>query len=157
MKRGLKKLFSLFISLFLVIVLTGCSNKASLTASDFKSTMEEKEFEVIDTMDQMPQESIVTQSYIALAPKSVYKIEYYNFISEEEAKTFYNTNKKIFEASAGSVSSNKEVTIKNYSKFAMTSNKRYMVVSRIDNTAIYIDADKDYKDTINKILKDIGY
>ena len=156
MKKVLKLLVSISLSLILVLTLTGCK-KTALSPDDFKKKMESKEFEVIDTMDQMPEESIVTQSYLALAPKSVYKIEYYKFSSEENAKNFYSTNKKIFEASAGSVSGEAEVNLKNHSKYSLTSNKRFMVVSRIDDTAVYIDADKEYKDTIKKILKDIGY
>ena len=157
MKKGLKVLFGTLIFLMLILTLTGCKNKKTLSPDDFKKTMEAKEFEVIDTMDQMPEESIVTQSYLALAPKSLYKIEYYKFSSIDEAKNFYSTNKKIFEASAVTGSSHKEVTINNYSKFTMTSGDKYMVISRIDDTAIYIDVDKDYKDTINKILKELDY
>lgn len=35
--------------------------------------------------------------------------------------------------------------------------EKYQVVSRIDNTVIYVDADEAYKDDVKDFLKQLGY
>ena len=35
-------------------------------------------------------------------------------------------------------------------------NGKYMVVSRIDNTVIYVNVNDNYKDTVKDILKELG-
>ena len=49
------------------------------------------------------------------------------------------------------------VELKNYSKYTLLSSGKYMVVSRINNTVIYVNADANYKDNIKNILDELGY
>ena len=46
---------------------------------------------------------------------------------------------------------------KNYSKYTLSSDGKYMIVSRINNTVVYLDVDSSYKDEIKTILNELGY
>jgi len=86
-----------------------------------------------------------------------YQIEFYELSNEENAIDMYATNKIRFETSKGNSSAVTNFDFKNYSKYTLTTNGKYKVLSRIDNTLIYIDVDKDYKDIVKDLLKEIGY
>ena len=47
--------------------------------------------------------------------------------------------------------------MKNYSKYTLQSDNKYMVVSRIEDTVVYVKVDSKYKDQIKDLLKEIGY
>lgn len=42
-------------------------------------------------------------------------------------------------------------------KYTLSSNNKYMVVSRIANTVIFVNVGSQYKDTIQKLLKEFDY
>lgn len=69
----------------------------------------------------------------------------------------YNTNKTTFESQNSNVSASTTVGINNYSTYSLTTNKKYKYLSRIDNTLVYVDVDKSYKDIVQDIMKEIGY
>lgn len=69
----------------------------------------------------------------------------------------FNRNKEIFEDSKSNVSGETSVTRKNSAKFTLNTNNMLKVVSRIDNTLIYLDVDKDKSDEIKTLLKELGY
>lgn len=145
--------------LFIVCIfsLTGCKNKTSLKSNEFKSRMEAKNFIVYDATNQMQSNNYIDKIYVAVQKDSNYQIEYYELKNEDNAISFYNNNKKLFQSSKGSKSEEKSKSVNNYSKYTLETNDSYKVISRIDNTAIYINADIKYKKDIESVLKGIGY
>lgn len=140
------------------IVINKNLNKEPMTVSEFKDIMEDKDFEIIDAIDQVDDyDNNIKKAYIALEEDYAYQIEFYRLDEEEDAIYFYNTNKEIFENSKSSSSAETSVSMGNNSKYTLTSGDKYKVVSRIENTVIYLDVDEEYKDEIKEILKEIGY
>lgn len=131
--------------------------KISITASSFYTTMSQKGYTVQDANNQFLEYDYIKQVYIAANKDYSYKIEFYELLDDSYATSFYNNNKSIFEASKGNVSAETSVGLKNYSKYTLSSNGKYMVVSRIDNTVIYVKVDDSYKDTVKAILDELGY
>ena len=152
-----KVIFGILVGLLIMFGTVGCGDKKAITAGEFKTKMEAEEFKVIDTMDQLPEGATIKQSYLALSPDSKYKIEFYEFTSDEEAAHFYEQNKKIFQTTKKNGYTEKEVNVGNHSKFHMNSGGKYRVVSRVANTAIYLDVKDSYKEVTNEILKKLGY
>ena len=37
------------------------------------------------------------------------------------------------------------------------TNNKYKVLTRVENTALYINIDSKYKENVNKIIKNLGY
>ena len=108
-------------------------------------------------MDSFSNYDYIEKAYIALEEDYDYKIEFYKLDEEEDAIDFYKLNKEKFESQKGSGSAESTVNIGNNSKYTLTTNGEYKVISRIENTAIYLDVDKKYKDEVKEILKELGY
>ncbi len=132
-------------------------NKEPITAEQFKSTMEEKGYVVKDVTDQYSEYEYVKKIFVAEASDGAYQIEFYELADESYAANFYANNKAIFESSKGNASGETSVSMKNHSKYTLSSNNKYQVVSRIDNTVIYLNVQDKYKDTVKDLLKELGY
>ncbi|MBP3920364.1 MAG: hypothetical protein J6D28_02245 [Bacilli bacterium] len=153
--KNYKKIILGLLTLIITICLTGCGNKTKLTAESFKTKMEENNYKVEEATNQFAKYNYVKKVYIALNEN--YQIEYYELENEEKAKTFYNNNKGIFEKSKENGYSQTNGEFGNYAKYTLKTAGKYKVVSRIDNTVIYLNADEQYKKEIKEILKTIGY
>ena len=140
------------------IVVNKNLNKQSISANEFKKMMEEKDFEIFDAKEsQFKDYDYVKRAYVALEEDYDYKIEFYKLAEEDNAISFYKTNKEIFENSKDSVSAEKSISLGNNSKYTLKTKDKYKVVSRIENTVIYVDVDAKYEDEVKEILKEIGY
>lgn len=164
-KRRMKKkgmFIILGIVLFVVVsigVVFALFNKSKepLTAEQFKSTMEEKGYVLTDATAQFSEYDYVKKIFVAEAAKDDYQVEFYELEDESYAANFYANNKAIFESSKGNASGETSVSMKNHSKYTLSSNNKYQVVSRIDNTVIYLNVQDKYKDTVKDLLKELGY
>ncbi len=148
----------LFIAIVIGIVFTFLNKeKSPITAKQFKTTMEEQSYIVADATEQFSQYDYIKQVYVAAPSDYIYKIEFYELADDSYAMGFYNNNKSIFESSKGNSSKETNVNMKNHSKYTLSSNGKYQVVSRIDNTVIYLNIDDSYKDDAKSLLKELGY
>ena len=132
--------------------------KTPISAERFTSSMTQKGYVVQSSKQQFAAYDYVENSYIAAPQDLSYKIEFYELTNEEYANAFYENNKSIFENSKGGVvTSSLNLNGKNWSKYALSSEGKYKVVSRVGNTAIYLNVDNNYKDIVNKLLDEFGY
>lgn len=151
------------IAVVIILVILGVifinlnKEKTSITASSFYTTMSQKEYSVQDATSQFSDYDYVQQVYIAASNDYSYQIEFYELSDDSYATSFYNNNKSIFESSKGNASAETSVSLKNYSKYTLSSSGKYSVVSRIDNTVIYVNVDDKYKDTVKAVLDELGY
>jgi len=135
----------------------GCKPKVSITAEDFKTSMESKGYTIADASAQFAEYDEITKVYIALSKDGGYQIEFYETSTNDAAARLFAGNKTIFEQSAGNASANSSVSAANYSSYKLTSNGSYKALSRINNTMIYIDAPAEFKEEIKTVLEEIGY
>lgn len=91
----MKKILLTILCIITIFTLTGCKNKDSINPGEFKIRMESKNYTVQDATKQFSGNPEIKQVYIAL--NSNYQIEYYELDTTENAKTFYNTNRTLFE------------------------------------------------------------
>lgn len=157
MKKSVIITFVIIIAIVGVIFINLNKEKASITALDFYITMSQKGYVVQDASGQFLEYDYVKQAYIAGNNDYTYQIEFYELIDDSNAISFYNNNKSIFESSKGNTSAETSVGLKNYSKYTLSSNDKYMVVSRINNTVIYVDVEDRYKDAVKTLLDELGY
>lgn len=135
----------------------GCKPKVSITAEDFKTAMEAKGFTVADASAQFAEYDEITKVYVAVSGNGKYQIEFYETSTDDAAARLFAGNKTIFEQSAGNASANSSVSTPTYNNYKLTSNGSYKVLSRINNTMIYIDAPAEFKDDIKTVLEGLGY
>lgn len=160
MKKALFIILGIVLVLVIgVIALFSSLNKEkeSMTASEFKTLMKGKGFVVSDATSQLSQYDYVEQVYVAAQSDYSYKIEFYELSDVEYATMFYNNNKSIFESTKGNASSETSVSMNNYSKYTLSTGGKYKVVSRIDNTVLYLNVDSSNKDVVKDLLEELGY
>ncbi len=143
--------------LFSAAFMTGCKEKTSINAEGFKSAMEAKGFAVADASEQFADVNEITCVYIALLGEGDHQIEFYELDSDDSARRLFAGNKNIFEQSITGNHAESSVSLANYDKYTLTNNGAFMLLSRIDNTLVYVNSPSEYKDEINSILKEIGY
>lgn len=140
-----------------VIIVNSNKEKTPITASDFYTTMSQKGYSLRDANSQYSSYNYIKQVYLAISKDYSYQIEFYELLDDSYATIFYNTNKSNFESSKGNAVAETNVELKNYSKYTLLVNDKYMVISRIGNTVMYVNVDNDYKDTVNSLLDELGY
>lgn len=156
MKR-VKQLLMGLMCFVVLFTLTGCGNKTAITSDDFKSKMESSGYTVQEATNQMSDYDYIKQVYIAISSDSTYQIEFYELSDNDYASSFFNNNKKTFEDSKSSGSTETSVSVGNNEKYTLTNNGKFKVVSRIDNTVIYLNVDDNYKSSVKDVLKNLGY
>lgn len=161
-----KPLIVAIITILLILIIAGGigiilnnlnKEKISITSTSFKNSMEEKGYILTDANSQFEEYDYVEQVYVAVSSDYNFQIEFYELTNNSYATNFFNNNKAIFESSKGSAATETNLNAKNYSKYTLSSNGKYKVVSRINNTVIYADVDDTYKDTVKSILDELGY
>lgn len=155
---------AIIISVIIAVVVLGtvlmfafAQNKTPITAEDFKNKMEEKEYIIGDASEQFAEYGYINKSYIAANKDYTYQIEFYEILDSEYASSFFNLNKQVFEERKGNIVTETNVNLKNYSVYTLSTDNKYRVLSRIDNTVIYVNVDKQYKDEVKGILDELGY
>ncbi len=131
--------------------------KPSIDAMTFKNTMEEKGYQLVEAKNQYSEYDYIEQVYLAADSKYKYQIEFYKFSNNDFANQFYNTNIQKFENEKSNNSLESRVDMKNSAKYTLSANGKYIVISTINDTAIFANVDESYKDEVNNILNDFGY
>ena len=132
-------------------------NKEPITASEFKEKMENDDYEVFDVTNQNNLYEFIENAYVALKEKNKYQIEFYITDKEENAVFLFNNNKRKIEEYKTAKYSETKVDIGNNSKYTLTTEDTYKAISRIGNTMIYANVDKEYKEKVKEILEELGY
>lgn len=144
-------------ALLVGVVALASKSKPSISATEFSTIMNSKGYKITDASDQLAQYEYVTKVYIAGNKSTNYQIEFYELSDDTMAKSFFNQNKTKFENQKESASAETNVKGKNYSKYTLTTGNKYKVLSRIDNTVIYLDVDNSYKEEVKNILSELRY
>ncbi len=143
------------IILLVVIFTTGCVFYNVLKVDDFKNHFTALGFTISDA--ETPKYD-TGKTYLVASKEDVpYKVEYYEFDTEVEAKKVYEKYKKSIADYITSDSKNHETTGSVFSKTTADSEKEYLVMSRVKNTLLFIAGTQDYKTEIDNMLKDIKY
>lgn len=144
------------ISILTLFILTGCGNKTAASIETFEQVSKEHGNEIIDITDQF-------QSYENLEKVIISKntddwnVEFYILNSEDSASSMFNLNKETFEKEKKDISSQSSSSFGNYETYTLTTGDYYMHLCRVDNTFLYVKVNKENKDAVKKLIKDLGY
>ncbi len=137
-----------------VVLATGCGFYNLLESSEFKDHFGALGYTVVDSEEGKYE----SQEYLVASKDDVpFKIEYYEFDEEIEAKKVYTKYYDSISEYITSDSKNKETTGAVFSKTVAVSENEYIVISRVKNTLIFISGTNDYSKEIDKLLEDIEY
>lgn len=154
MKRG--KIFLGVVLCFMVLLLTGCGNKKAITADDFSTIAEKYDCTIIDVMNQYSSYGVVDNALVARNSDG-WQVEFYVLDSENSAASMFNTNQTTFENSKSGTTTESSSNMGNYSTYTLNSGGTYMHLCRVDNTLLFVKVDDTYKDTVEKLIKELGY
>ena len=148
---------SIILGILIVVVVSlaaGCGFYNLLKSEDFKNHFSALGYTISDTEEPKYE----TDTYLVASKEDEpFKIEYYEFDTEINAKKAYEKYKKSISEYITSDSKNEETTGAVFSKTIAVSENEYIVISRVKNTIIFIAGTKDYQNVIDTLLKDIEY
>lgn len=154
MKSNKSIILGIVIILVVIFITTGCGFYNLVEAGEFKDHFGALGYSVSETETPIYE----ADTYLVATKSDVpFKIEYYEFDEEVEAKKVY---KKYTDNTAHYITSdskNTETTGAVFTKFVAVSTKEYIVVSRVKNTLIFIAGTNEYANEINELLKNIDY
>ena len=154
MKNNKSIILGILIIILVCIITVGCGFYNLLKPKDFKEHFGALGYTISDT--ETPKYE--TDTYLVASKDDVpFKIEYYEFKDDNEAKKIYNEYYDHIADYLTSDSNNKETTGAVLSKTVAVSDNEYIIISRVKNTLIFIAGTKDYKDEIDNLLEDIKY
>ncbi len=147
-----KSIFLLLGLIVISILLTGCEKKTPATIESFTELMEKKGYKIVDIRSLEDYEE--ANAIVSAEIESNTYLEFFDMKTEEDAERFYILNENNYEKNARSHTSQ---TMGNYQKFTGIINNKYIVFARIDNTIIFSEVKPKLKNTINKLVKELGY
>ena len=154
------KIKNLIICLLFIMCLfiTGCGEdkiKTAATVDDFSNVLVSKGFTVVDNMN-----AYSGVDYILEAKKAVYddiEMEMIKYTDSDTANKVQENHIESFDLLKSTGAHAKKDKGSNYYSYALVSNNRYMVTTRIDNTLIFCKVMVEDKEFVEEILESLGY
>lgn len=160
MMMKINKKLCVAVVLVCMMVFAGCGKpKEKISVDAFVSHMEQAGLTMMEQSDDIADDSGIIEVQVALAEDNLYQVEFYQLDGVENAHYFYNAAKDGIEESYGEANGNVKtnVSASNYDKYTMSIEGRYYIVSRIDDTLVYVIASGDSKDIVKALVEEIGY
>lgn len=136
----------------LAISLTACQSKEPVTAEFFIEKVEALGYQALDVTDQYDESSHVLK-VVNVEYGSIH-IDFVEIDGTDNATGVFNTNKTTVESYKGSTSS---VSTGKYDKYTMKTSEKYYIVERVGTTVIYAYCDKSESESLDNIIKELGY
>jgi len=136
------------------LITTGCGIKSAISTEDFKEHFAALGYTTSDSEEALYE----SKSYVVASKSDVpYKIEYYEFEEEVDAKKIYKKYKDSIADYLTTSSENLETNGALFTKFVATSDNEYIIISRVKNTLIFLAGTVGYQEEIDTLLEDINY
>ena len=154
MKNNKSIIVGILLIVIVCIITVGCGFYNLLKSKDFKEHFGALGYTISDS--ETPKYE--TDTYLVATKDDVpFKIEYYEFKEEIDAKKVYKKYCDSIPEYITTDSKNKESTSAVLSKTVAVSDNEYIIISRVKNTLIFIASTKDYKEEIDNLLEGIKY
>lgn len=155
-----KKILLSILGILMLFTFSACKKEEEtrkpITSDSFETVAESIDYETKDVTKTLSSNKGISKAMVARV-ENKYQIEYYTLDDAEVAQKMYNRNKKRFETQKESKDKAEEINSNNYSEYKLTTNGKYKLLSKIDNTLLYADVDEQYKDNVINFAKQLGY
>ena len=139
----------------LMCALCGCSAKTAIDAETFSKTMETENFTVTDVTNDTETNGLATS--VLIAANDNYQIEFYVLTDNDTGEGVFYNNQNLFDEEHSAKTISSEVSSGNYNYYAFNADGNFHMIVRVDNTMLWCEADKTYKDEIVDLVKKLGY
>ena len=153
----MKKLGICFL-IIMCLFMTGCGEpkeKEVATLDEFNTIAVNNNFVVSDTIN-----TYSSVDYILEAKKAIYgdiEIEMIKYTDNESAEKVLEGHIENFNLLKSTGASEKDTKGDNYHKYFLVSNNRYMISVRVENTLVFCKTLITNKETVDKVLNELGY
>jgi len=149
---------SVILGILIIVVVslmtTGCGFYNLLETQEFKDHFGALGYTTTDSEEGKYE----SKTYVVATKEDMpFKIEYYEFENDVEAKKVYKKFKDSIVDYITTDSKNLETTGAVFSKTVAESENEYIVMSRVKNTLIFIAGTVEIKEEIDTLLEDIKY
>lgn len=155
--KKLKTSALIFLCLLTAFSFGGCAKKEPITSQMFSDTMTQNGYTIVDIKEQYSDIEFITEAYLAVDESESYQIEFYVLTDNDRAENMFEGNKQEYEQNKGSSYTGNSYNVGNHSKYTLTADGMYVLISRIDNTMIFVKSAADYKDAVNDAVDVLGY
>lgn len=140
---------------FCVVMVIRKVPKNAITYRDFQKYTEESGYKFIDNRERISVDEI-GKSCAAYIREGV-GVEFTECVSEKVARQLYNNYDAYAENFKSNVSRRTTVNVLNYGSYTLETPEVYMHITRIDNTIMYVRVSPEDKETVVRVMKDLGY
>lgn len=157
MKKALRIASVVLLVCMMAAMLTSCKKHPSDTAA-FKQLAEQYNYEIYNVTDQYVNAAQIKEATIVAPSSRDFQIEFYVITDKESAKQLYLAQSEVVEGYKDSNYSGSSSNGQNYAKRSVVTNGKYLMVSYIENTLVYVPpTDKENKKKIEEFLKKFNY
>ena len=147
----------LLLGIFMLLLLTGCGGGTHevKSISDFETAAKNNGFTVVNNKDSYDEVNYIIDAVKATTSDIVIEMIVYD--NADDAEKVLEEHIKSFNLLKSTGAAEKKQTGDNYHKYFLISNNYYMVSSRIDNTLIFCKTLVTNKESVDKVLDELGY
>ncbi len=145
----------LITAVMMICSLCGCSSKTAIDAETFTKTLEAESFTVADVTNDTEINGLATS--VLFASNENYQIEFYVLTDNDTGEGVFNNNRQLFDDEHSVKTMSSEITSGNYNYYAFNADGDFHMIARVDNTILWCEAEKTYKDEIVDLVKKLGY
>ncbi len=160
MKKHYRYLTALLLLAAMMLSMSACGKKMPVSVGTFQETMQSLGYEeavidddgsdIFEQLDEFTAAARQTDDSTCVARFFVAK-------SEPAAISIFNGTRENADDLVSLPRSNFEKNMGNYSSYRVKNGERDVLLARIDNTILYIIADKNMSDDVSEIAKTLGY
>lgn len=155
-----KRILILPLLLIMLFAFTACKKeeeeKKPISGDSFKLVAEGDKYTTKDVTKNFKSNSGILEAIVA-AVENQYQVEFYTLEDSKTAQKMYDRNKKRFENIKSSLDKAEVTETDNNSEYRISTNGRYMLLNKIDNTLIYANVEDKYKENVTTLIKQLGY
>ena len=148
----------LIILVIVLFILCGCSNKSKEVKGidEFNEISVNNDFKVVDNMNSYENINYIDYATLAVIDDDS-NLEMVIYESVDYAKEVQESQIENFASRKSTGATEKKDKGKNYYKYSLISNNRYMVSSRVENTLIFCNTSLSNKSSVDAILEELEY
>ena len=160
----MKKSVMIIIAVVVIVLIVGgilffmlSPKKKAVTEEKFIEIAKEKGYNIGEVQKETLNNTNVTSAKIAVSSDYRYLVEFYILNSSETASSFFSECKSNLENSKEEGTIPTEESSKEYEKYTLKSNGKYMYLVRVNNTIVQLNVNEQDEKAVTEFVNALGY
>lgn len=160
----MKKSVMIIIAIVVILLVIGgilffmlSPKKKAVTEEQFVEIAKEKGYNIGEVQKDTLNNAAITSAKIAVSSDYRYLVEFYILNSHEATSHFFNECKSNFESNKVNGAIPTEESGKEYEKYTLKSDGKYMYLARVNNTIIQLNVNEQDEKAVTEFINALGY